>query len=211
MSRSLKDILNESNPSTVAQGMRAARVGTMLGGAPCTLSATVTSHILTLPSNQKAKAISAAFATAGTSAGAKTPVVGAPAAGEVRVSPNGNIEFNSTDAITAAEVVYTPIEGEIYTETISVASHVGTFAGSRKAHLLISVTASTGTSGGAKTIVARGSTPTAGNACLNNAGQAQFNSTDAITSATVTYVAVPGVGDTLASATVAFAVADKDY
>ena len=67
--------------------------------------------------------------------------------------------------------------------------------------MLISANATVGTSTGDKTVVARGSTPAAGNVALDATGVAEFAAADAVTQATIEYIEFPvsTVGDNLAA------------
>ena len=114
----------------------------------------------------------------------------------------GNIVFAAADAVTTAEVTYVPVEGDIIEDAIvTVATNVGTLLSSRAAVVLLEIEALAGTSVGAKTPVARGTTPSAGQAAINDAGTGVvFAAADAVTSARIKYVATPGVGSADASA-----------
>lgn len=200
MARSIQTILNESNPNKAPDALHGVLVGTALAIVPRYVQATVTSHTLTLPNNAKCAAVIAAYSMAGTLTGRLTPVKGSTVATtQVGISVTGNILFATADAVTSAEVIYMPQEGDTVTESIPVTSAgVGTPLASKAACILISANLTTGSSTGAKTVVSRGSSPSAGEACVSNTGLISFNSTDAGASggyATVTYVARPSAGD----------------
>lgn len=200
MARSIQTILDESNPNKAPDALHGVKAGTALAAVPRFVVGTVTSHVLTLPNNAKAAAVISAYSRAGTLTGQLTPVKNAAAVAttQVGINPAGNILFATADAVTSAEVVYMPQEGDLVTETIPVTSGgIGSPLASKNAIRLISANLVTGSSTGAKTVVARGSSPSAGEACLGNTGTILFNSTDAGASggtATVTYIACPGVG-----------------
>lgn len=201
MSRELKTVLDEANPNKVPNAQQILRAGRAFGLVARTISGTVTSHILTLPDDAKAVALLKGFARAGTVTGYKEPVAddATLAAGEMQVNAAGDVLFLAADAVTEAEVTYLVQEGEVIEETLPVASDLATLTPStRRAVILIEVSASTGTSGGAKTPAARGSTPGAGFAAITTDGtQIEFAAADAISEATVKYVAFPGTaGDT---------------
>lgn len=197
MSRPLIDILNESNPQKVADADRIAQMGNALGLIPRRVRGTVTSHILTL--SVKAAVVLAAIATAGGATGNLTPIRtgAAPAAGQVTVSPTGDIQFAAADAVTSAEVVYLSAEsGGVFTETVDVAASVGTLLQSRRGSVLLSATIDVGISTGPVTVDFRGVAPAAGEASLNLLGTGvSFNAADVVTGrATITYIAQPDVG-----------------
>ena len=198
MARSLKDIFNAFSLNHAAPAAAAAKLGTLLTLAPISVNLTsATSSKFTLPTNAKAAAILSAYATAGSVTGKCTPVIGAsPATHEVTITPTGDILFNNaTDAVTACQVTYIAEEGEVITESIVVATNAGSLLQSRQARVLISATSTAGTLTGALTPTARGATPTTGLVALNAAGTGIATAAaDAVTAATVTYVAFPAAG-----------------
>ncbi len=199
MARSIQQVLDSGDLNKIGAALNLAKVGSGLRLVQRFASGTVTTNVLTLPDDEKALAVLQAIATAGTSTGGKTPVPSDAtlAAGQVKANGAGNIEFEATDAVTAAEVTYITADGQIFTDEIAVtAAGVGTLRASRTAVLLISaVLSDDATSGGAKAVQPRGATPSAGQAALNLAGQPIFNGTDVGASpvtASVTYHATPG-------------------
>lgn len=205
MSRSLRTILNESNPNKLASACEVLPAGDAMGLLDKTVSGAVTSNVMTLPNNAKCAAVLRAFATAGTTTGFMTPIpTGAPATTQVGVTPTGDIIFNAaTDAVTAAEVKYSPLEGPVISDLIQVASSAGTLNQSRKAHVLISAVVVTGVAPGAvATCDARGTaSPASGHYALQlNGTQVKFNAAQVVTGTVlVTYVAQPGSGTTPAA------------
>lgn len=193
--------LNKANPASIAMDLQRLGFGELLNLLPKLVKGTVTSNKLTLPENARALRLHMAYGV-GTSSGYKLPRaigdVTTPSAGECTIDAQGNILFNAADAITSATVQYTAVEGEIFEETIDVASNVGTLLGSRRAIALLSATRVTGTNTGAATPVHRGATPTTGQAAISAADDAliAFAAADAVTRATVRYVAIPGQGNT---------------
>ena len=186
--------------------MQRSRVGDGLAVAARTISGSVASNILTLPNSTtdraKAASILMAYAKGATVKGYKTPVAketATPTTGQVTISPGGDIQFAGSDAVSQAVVVYIPVEGTYFSEQVPVtASGVGTLRQSREALQLLSASLDTGggiSSPGAKTLIARDGTPSAGEACLSDDGlSVSFNGTDAGTggTGTVTYMALPG-------------------
>lgn len=196
MSRTLRSALNESNPNKVADGLHAVLAGDALAASPAFVSGTVSANLLSLPNAQKALAVLFCFARAGGVTGQLAPISTGttPAAGQVGISPTGNIEFAAADAITAVDVVYLPAQGEVVTETLPVVANVATPAQSKRALVLLSATALVGGSTGAKTVDFRGAAAAAGEAAVTATGTIAFAGADAVTSAEVTYIAAPGVG-----------------
>jgi hypothetical protein len=196
MGRSLRTILNESNPNKLPSATQAARLGSALALLPRCVKSAVTSHQIVLPDNAKAVAVLRAFSAAGTVTGNLVPVTtAAPTTGQVGVGTDGDLVFAAADAVTQAEVVYVQVEGDVVEETVPVVSNVASLTAGRKGILLISATATAGTSLGAKGILARGTAATAGNAALNLLGTGvAFFGADAVTQATIKYIATPGEG-----------------
>jgi len=193
VSRPLSDDLDEATPNKRPNGIHELPAGKAFGLLPVTELVTVATNVATL--SRPAKAILAAFATAGTSTGAKTPVPGgSPTAGQVGIGPTGTAVFNGTDAVTQAEVTYFPAEGDEYEEEVDVTSNVGTPLSSKRGVVLLEAEALVGGSVGAKTVVARAGTPSAGQAALNLAGNVAFAGADAVTRARIRYLAFPGIG-----------------
>lgn len=200
MTRTLRAALDESNPNklpTAAQSLPLGRGLSLL----CLFAAdAVASNVLVLPEEQKAGQVLRAYARVGGSTGYKTVVAAetaAPAAGQVAITPSGDIRFAAADAVTEAEVIYAPMEGEIFEDSVEVAASAATLSQSRRALQILSVTVDVGLIPGAKAIAARGSAPAAGSAALSAAGTGlAFNAADVVAGrATVRYIAVPGVGN----------------
>jgi len=201
-----KDVINSGNLNTIASAIQRSRVGDALATVARTVSGSVSSNVLTLPNSTtdraKANSILMAYAKGATVTGYKTPVVketAAPTTGQVTISPGGDIQFAASDAVSQAVVVYTPVEGTHFSDNVAVtASGVATLAASREAMQILTASLDTGggiSSPGAKTLIARGGTPSAGEACLAATGlSVSFNGTDAGTGgrATITYMALPG-------------------
>ncbi len=198
---SVRTSLNKANPASIAMDLQRIGFGEVLNLIPKTLRSAVTTHKITLPENAKALRILAAYGV-GTASGYKNPrAVGdgtVPAVGECSINGAGDILFNIADAITLATVVYLAAEGEIFEDTIDVATNVGTLLGGRRAIALLSATRVTGGATGAATPVHRAVTPIAGQVAISAADDAvvAFAGADAVTRATVRYLALPGQGST---------------
>lgn len=198
MSRTLQAVLNESNPNKVALAGQQMKMGDALSmGLAVFVTGSVSSNRLVLPEGRKAAAVIACYVRAGGVTGYFTPV--APTAvlatTQVTIYPNGDLEFLGADAVTSVEVVYVPVDGTIYEESVPVAANVGTFLQSKRARTILSVTATAGGSTGAKTLLDRAAAPAAGQASLRLDGTGvTFAGADAVTQATIRYIATPGVG-----------------
>lgn len=199
MARTIKDVLNESNPNKLPSGAQIAQLGSALALEPIFIDSAVSANAIALPNASKAKLGLAAFASAGGATGPLAFVAGgAPVAGEFSVSAAGDLVFAAADAVTRAEVSYLPFEGEIITETVNVAASAAALPSGRKTSLLIAASVVTGIATGAKSVMARGSAPAAGEAAINAAGSSiVFNAADVVAgSALLTYVITPGSGGT---------------
>jgi hypothetical protein len=213
MSRSLRTILNEGNPNKVGDALHALPAGSALALIPRTVRGAVVADILVLPSTAKCAVVLSAFAVAGGATGQLAPeLAGAtPAAGEAAPSVTGDVEFAAADAVTEAEVIYLAFEGTVFSDLISVdagGTEQGSLLQGRRAAVLLSAEALTGGAPGVDAVAARGTTPGAGEAVIAaDPTLIEFAAADAVTSATVTYVAQPGaaaVGLVLDSDTQAF-------
>lgn len=198
----LQAVLNRANPNTDASAAQLVRLGDALAAAARTRRLTVDANVATLPNEAKAAQVLYAFAAAGTATGVLTPVDAftTPAAGQIAVDANGNLEMAAADAITLLDVTYISVEGQVFTETVEVVANSGTLLSSKASAQLLAVNRDVGTATGPATIAARGSAPGAGSAALADDGlSVAFNAADAVTRATITYIAIPGVGDAATS------------
>lgn len=198
MARTIKDVLNESNPNKLPSGAQIAKLGSALALEPIFVDSAVSGDTIVLPNAAKARILIGAFASAGGATGPLTPTGGTPVAGEVAISPSGDIIFAAADAITQAEVSYIAFEGEVITESVTVVASSAALPSGRKALCLVSASILVGIATGAKTVIARGSAPAAGEASISADGTAvDFNAADVLAgSCSVTYVITPGSGGT---------------
>lgn len=200
-----KDVINSGNLNIISSAMQRSRLGDGLALIPRTIIGAVTSNVMTLPNSttdrSKARRLLRVYARAATSTGYKTPVTpeSAPSAGEVAINPTGDVLFNATDAVTDAEVTYIPVEGTYFQDQVIVSgAGVAVLASNRTSLQILSASldADSGvSSAGSKTIIARGGSPSAGEAALSVDGtQVNFNGTDAGSggTATIEYYADPG-------------------
>ncbi len=196
---SVKEALDTANPNWIADAERAALLGQAMGLITRSAVVVITAGVATLPNDAKMPYTGAVsvFVTAGTTKGNYTfkGVNTAPTTGTYTVTPDGNMLFDAADdAPTEAEIVYHPVEGLVFTDTIAVVSHVATLLGGRSAQVLISCVNQAGT---AKTCdTTRGGSPSNGHVAINAAGTGiANNASDTSTSLTVVYVAFPGNGN----------------
>jgi len=199
MSRTLRAALNESNPNKLPVGGHDVLIGSALGLTPAYFEGAVAADILTLPEEAKAAAPLLVFARTGGTTGYKVPTdpETVPLAGEVSITPTGDLIFAAADAVTTVEATYAPIEGDIITEQVDVAASVATLLFARRARMLLAVTVDVGVVLGAKLIVPRGTAaPALGEVALDAAGTGVvFNAGDVVAGrATIRYIAAPGVG-----------------
>lgn len=198
MSRSLRAILNESNPNKLPGAGQLARLGDFLARVPRTKRFTVTSNKIVLPDDAKAEQVLNCWVTVGTVSGRFSPVYDStPATTQVSTDPNGNIVFLAGDAVTEAEVTYLPFEGEVVEETLPCVASLFTPSGSRKIACVLEAEAITATVTGVKIVDDRATAaPATLHAALNltGAGVLFNNATDAVLTARVKYIAQPGQG-----------------
>ncbi|MEE9532843.1 MAG: hypothetical protein V3W06_00360, partial [Acidimicrobiia bacterium] len=170
MSRRLRDAGDAGNQNSIGQFNELAKIGTALGLLKRFVSGAVVTNVMVLPDDAKAGAIVSAYATVGTVTGVLTPVLGAPATTQVSITANGDIVFQATDAVTAAEVTYTTPEGQLITELITVTASVGTLLAGKSAALLVSASVVTGVVPGALTVDFRGLVPATGEVVIDDTG-----------------------------------------
>ena len=198
MSRSLFNVFNESNPNKTADAGKLLGMGEAIKLIPAYFTGTVVANELQLPANAKAAAILSCFRLAGAATGYAAPVLPTDvlATDQCKISATGDIRFFGTDAVTSAEVVYVARDGEIYTETITAVASSATLPQGKRGTTLLSARVVTGLIPGAKGILQRGATATAGNAALSVDGLSiAFNAADVVAGTVeVSYIAAPGVG-----------------
>jgi hypothetical protein len=140
-----------------------------------------------------------------------------PATTQVAVAPNGDIVFLGSDGVTQADIVYTPMKGDVLGNvavtagqlaastngntslTLNTPSGIGTLPTfvSGKTKLLMQALANTATNTGQKIILvpATGVVATTKAALSQDGTKVYFNSaTDAVTNATVDLLAYAGAG-----------------
>lgn len=192
---------NRGNANTAADMNRLAHLGDGLAqNSPRSESLVVAAH-LAVPSHP-ARQILRCRATVGGTTGICTPAdpETTPAVTQCVVDELGRIEFAAADAVTACEVTYVPVEGDLVTETIPVtAGGVGTLLQDRSAISLVSANLlAPAATPGVKTQVARGTAvPGAGSCAIQDVGTTiNFVAAEAgvACTAVVSYYAFPGVG-----------------
>lgn len=205
MTRLLRDALDEANPNKIATELQVAKVGSGLALTPRFIDAAVdpANDSIILDERAKAAQVIRAYASAPAGVDYLTPVLpeGAVAAGQVVVTPTGDILFAAADNVTQAEVLYVAVEGEVFEDVVVVdagGTDAGLFAQGRHGVVLLEaeILAPVGVAGAAA-VQARGTAaPAAGQAALLTDGTGvQFAAADAVTSARLRYIATPGVGN----------------
>jgi hypothetical protein len=164
---------------------------------------TATYDAIKLPAEAKASGIVMAYARKTGAAGTLGPLAVVafsdnthPADGEIAVGPNGDLLTLGTSQYTAIDLVYVPLRADVI-QLVDCVVATNSFAipSTYQALALLSVDASTGTSGGAKTVSApSGSSAAAGTSRLDVAkNHVKFANADAITKATITLAVIPAV------------------
>lgn len=197
MARTLRAVLDEANPNKLPAASQDLRLGSALRGMNAYAQGALTDNVLVLPEEAKAAQVLVAFARAGTFTGYLTAIApgGTPATGQVAVTQTGDLAFAAIDAITDVEAFYAPLEGEVFEEELAVIGDAITLPQDRGALVLLSATGTAGTATGAKAVQDRGAAPAAGQTALDATGRTiAFAAADALTRATVRYVARPGSG-----------------
>jgi len=193
MSRILSAVLDQANPNNIADALRAVPVGRALGIISRTVRVPVVANVAVLPDTAKAAVLQNVFVSAGTVSGQFSVVAPnvVPATTQAAINALGNVAFLPADAVTEAEITYVAVEGDIFTDTLTVATNVGLLPSGRKAKVILSATNTTGGGSSALTVLARGSAnPAAGNTRIDTTG-ASLRFEGAVTSAVVRYVADP--------------------
>lgn len=203
--QSLKNQFNAAGPNTLPDGFRVVKLGNVLRALPTFLRKKnadaagvspydlATLDVLQLPDDAKAHNIFRAYARAGTGTLGERTVAAlhaTPAAGEVAVTPAGNIAFLAADAYTDVDVVYMPDKYDIAEVELTVTASVMTLPVALTTPgvtFLMEAEATVGTSLGKKIILAPGAgAPAAGQARLNLAkSTVTFAVADAVTKARV--------------------------
>ena len=209
-----RQALTNGNPNSVPGLLQEIDAGRALSAIAQLVQAPVVANVLALPELEKAAVILAAYGW-GTTSGPKTPLApfsnAATATTECSINGAGDIVFFGTDAITEAWVMYIPYQGlKVFEEQITVTAHFGALLSGRKAQVLLSAASLAGTLTGNLTPIKRQAAAPAttqaaiGGTATNGSDKIAFAVADAVTSARVRYLAVPGFGtdtdDTLSQA-----------
>lgn len=191
--RSLKAVMNSSNPNHVADAMRTLKFGNYMQAIPAQMRVAVASNVTSLPDGLNAAAALRVYATKGTATGLFTQVASGPATTQFAIGPTGQIVFAGADAVTEAEIVVVPHAGDLVEEVVSInGSGVGTLGAGKVAKIILEAEVLSGAASGTKTIIAREGSPSAGEAALNDDGtEAVFNVAAASVTARVKYIASP--------------------
>ena len=202
MSESTKQTINRADPNTLADIARALQLGSLLRALPAFLrkSGTAASTFVnagTRIATKQADDAPAIFVfSAYARAGSGTPAILAkaaaypPVAGEYDIAPNGKVVTAAADAWTDLDVDYQSNKGDVVEFDAPVVPGTGILTlppsiTTLGAITLLEATALTGTSTGAKIVMAPGSVA-AGQAAFNTAKtQVKFAAADAVETAHV--------------------------
>jgi hypothetical protein len=203
----VREGLNRGNPNDLGNLNNLAVMGDGLSqNGPRTEQLVVAAHIAT-PSRPARTILSCFIVAAGANTGeadiSKKETV-PPLAGDCAINEDGNIQFAAADAVTACEVTYIPVEGVLIEDEIIpvTAGGVGTLLANRSSVQIVSASLNApAATPGAKTAVVRGTLVGAlgaGEFAVQFAGTTlAFVAAEAgvACTATVSYYALPGVGD----------------
>lgn len=195
---------DRANPNTLADLFRKIGLGSLLaGGIPqykrrvdmdalgLSASNLATLDVIELPAHAKANTILRATARTGAPGPLAVQAYGVtPGAGQIAVTPNGDIATLAADAITDVDVVYVPERADVIDTVFPVVANVLTLPAAITAKgvvLLAEVEALVGTATGLKIILIPGAgAPAAGQARLDLAlATVTFAAADAVTRARV--------------------------
>lgn len=211
----LREVLNQANPSMLASILQSLQFGDVLRAQPVSLRRAAPNaaptdmiaavHSIKLPDHAKAAAILNATAIAGGGAPGQlviaTPfMTAATAATNINISESGDLTFAAADAWTSVDVLYVPAKFEVRTVQLPVVAATGIMAlpasiTSQGVVTILDATANTAGVPGVKAVTAPGVVPVAaGTVNLDLAKtQVQFVIADAVTLATVKLGLVPSV------------------
>lgn len=200
----LKDVINQAPPNSLADALRAVGFGDMLRNQKTTLrrklpaasaAQLATLVAITLPNDAKAETILRVQTLAGAAGVGEQAIVlygATPTTGQVAVAPNGDIVFLASDAPTIVDVVYEPAKQDLFTYTGSVVAGTGVMAlpsaVTGKVVSVIAAVLNVGTVTGTGIVIVPSNTvpATTKQVNLNLAkSQVQFRIADAVTNATV--------------------------
>ncbi len=198
MARTIKDVLNDSNPNSLPNAMQALPAGNAMALGTAYVRGAVATNKLTLPEGAKAAQATRVFAIAGTSTGYKLVAKqeATPAAGSCAINATGDIVFASADGVTSAEAYYMPLEGKVVTEALPVVGSVATIPQGCAGAILLEASVTSGVTLGAKAVQPKGTASASGQAELAlNGLTIVFNSADVVAGmCLVKYVQIPGIG-----------------
>jgi hypothetical protein len=211
--RTLQDVLNDANPTSLAAALQQIRFGDVLRMLPTKLYKQVPSttasnviastHVIVLPDNCKCGKLLRAYVRVGTVNGEFTcdasPQTTTITTAHASRTEAGDIAFLSTDAVTSVDVLYEPLQMEVITLDLPIVAASGVCAlptalASRGVVTILEATTTVGTSTGVcKVVTPSDSVPTNTlQANLNVAkNQVQFRIADAVTRATIKLGFIP--------------------
>jgi hypothetical protein len=188
----------------MAQGAQALRKTAPAANATLVRPQLATLSSFQLPDFAKACIVRRAYVRAGGVTGELTPVAygATPATTQIAVAPNGDIVTLEADAITNMDVEFEPLANcqaiqlsnfPVLTSDLTLPSSITALG----VIYLVEANAITATATGKKIVLVPGAgVPAAGRASLNVArDKVRFQTTDAVTTATVTLIVGPSSGE----------------
>jgi hypothetical protein len=206
--KTVQETLNDASPALLASILQTLKGGDIVRALPVCLRkkdpAASSAQLATLEAvgvaeNARASRINRAYARTGTGTCGELTIAAVnatPSAGEIAVAPNGDIVVLAADAWTSLDVEYSVSKGEVVELTLPVVSHnltIPTYLTDRGVIYLISAYVNTGTTLGAKIILANSdSAPATTKALLKlDKTVVKFAVADAVTNATVRLLVAP--------------------
>lgn len=213
VTNSVKDRINAADLNQLASLFRTIRLGDILLAekqflarkAPAVNAYNLsTVQCITLPDDAKAYSLTRVYARAGTAGTGEMTIAAVnatPTTGQVAITPNGDIGFLGTDAITDVDVMYEPMKMDVIELTLPVVPGTGVCAiptvytaAPRGIVMLLEAESLAGTLVAKMIVLANGSAPATTKANLSVAkSQVQFAVADAVTLARVKLGLVPAV------------------
>lgn len=211
MTNKTSDSLDRGNLGQIGDGLRALKFGTamtallsswLLAVVPAVAAAgkPVTVDTIALPVGAKAQRVLEAYARSGTGTLGPLAVVASgtiPAAGQIAVSPDGDIVTAAADAWTRVDVLFVPLYADAVEDVVlDVVAHVATIpsAYTNKVLNVLRAEATVGTVLGQKYVDMPGAAAATGEAALSlGKNTIVFAAADVVTKAKVTLALFPAV------------------
>lgn len=183
MARTLKTVLNESNPNKLPSACQVLPLGdALLGGIRRAVLTVDAAGVGALPEEARAHQPLAATARTGGAPGDKLPVnMVPPGAGNFTVSATGNIQFDVADAVTEAEVLFIGREGTVTEMTVGVVGSTFVLPAGQYGSIILEAEVIVGVTPGLLTPIFRGQVPAAGQVAIGFDGRTfSFNAANIV-------------------------------